>query len=238
MKLDQALDEFDLLQRRRHRGAEGRLEATALSALRQFLTDYSAYLDTTEIRPSDLFSFLLDYYPSEEEPDPEVGMALLETTSGFARWLIERDERGLAPFAAAEFGLREDMPRVMELFRILKDHAHREDPSGPGVVTDEEGNEELAHVETPYNRTHQLEQIDYASAEEEYYSVERNDDEGVFLTSTERQALESGPAGPLNVPAAAKERLRVGDIIHAEIAPGPRGWELLEVFGVRPGGYQ
>jgi hypothetical protein len=104
-------------------------------------------------------------------------------------------------------------------------------------VTDEEGNEELAQVETPYNRVARLDQIDYASAEEEYYSVDRIDENRIFLTSAERQALDQEPAGPLTLPLDAAGLLRRGDTIHAEIAPGSSGWELLEVFGVRPGGY-
>lgn len=237
MNLNQALDEFDLLQRRRHRGEEARLAGSALAVLREFLVDHSGYLDTTEIRPADLYAFLLDYYPSEEEPDPQVALALLDAASGLARWLIEREERNLAPFAAAEFSLREDLPRVIRALRILKEHAHRDDFSGPGVVTDEEGEEELAHVETPFQRVARLDQIDYASAEEEYYSVDRIEENRVFLISAERQALGEDAAGPLTLPQEAVSLLRRGDTIHAEIAPGSAGWELLEVFGVRPGGY-
>lgn len=237
MNLSQALDEFDLLQRRRHRGVEARLTGTALAVLREFLINHSGFVDTTEIRPADLFAFLLDYYPSEENPEPEVALALLDAAAGLSRWLIEREERNLTPFAAAEFSLREDLPRVVRAFQTLKEYAHREDFSGPGVVTDEEGEEELAQVETPFNRVARLDQIDYAAAEEEYYSVDRIEENRIFLSSLERQALDEEPAGPLTLPPEAASLLRRGDTIHAEIAPGSTGWELLEVFGVRPGGY-
>lgn len=237
MNLTQALDEYELLQRRRQRGDEGRLVAAALAALRDFLVAYSGYEATEDIRPADLFSFLLDYYPSEEEPDPTVALTLLDVAAGFARWLIEREERNLTPFAAAEFSLRDDLPRVLEAYLLLKEHAGRDSLSPPAAVTDEEGEQELAEVATQYQRIARLDQVDYAASEQDYYTVDRLEDGGLFLSSPAREALQEGPAGPVSVPAAAAERLRPGDIIHAEIAPGSAGWELLEVFGVRPGGY-
>ena len=242
MNLSQALDEYDLLRRRRQRGDEGRLSAAALVALRDYLVDYSGYEDTADLRASDLFAFLLDYYPSEEEPDAAVAMSLLEVSAAFARWLIERDERALVPFAAAEFSLRDDLPRVLEAYRLLKEHTDRDSLSPPASVTTEEGEEEVAEVATQYQRIARLDQVDYGAAQQDYYRVARIEDGALFLTSGGREALGEGEAGPLRVPVEASERLRPDDTIHAEIAPGTTGsvgepWELLEVLGVRPGGY-
>lgn len=238
MNVTQALDEYELLQRRRIHGDEAQLQAVAVAALREFLVDYSGYDETGEITPSDLFNFLLDYYPSEEEPDATVGMALLETTAGFARWLVERDERGLAPFVTAEFSLRDDLPRVLEVYRLLKVHAQRDSLTPPAGITDEEGEEVLAEVATQYQKLARLDQVDYTAAEQDQFTVARVDEGALYLRSDAREVLGQGLAGPVLVPVEAAKLLRPDDKIHAEVAPGSTGWELLDVFGVRPGGYR
>src|SRR5688500_3578013 len=81
MKLDQALDEYGLRQRRLHTGDEAQVTSVALEALREFLMDHSGYEETHQITPRDFFSFLLDYYPSEEEPEEGVAEKLLETAA-------------------------------------------------------------------------------------------------------------------------------------------------------------
>lgn len=237
MNLTQALDEFELLQRRRSPGPEGQLQALALASLREFLVDYSGFEDTQEIRPADLVNFLLDYYPSEEEPDRTVALALLEASAGFARWLVEREERGLAPFITAEFTLRDDLPRVLEAYALLKEHAGRDDLTVPADITDDEGEQVLGEVATQYQRIARLDQVDYTAAEQDHYVVARVDEGAVTLRSQAREVLGEGEASPVLLPPAATKLLRPDDRIHAEIAPGSAGWELLDVFGVRPGGY-
>lgn len=237
MKLETALDEFGLLQRRRHRGDEGRQTVAALAALREYLLDYSAYGDSTEVTASDLFTFLLEYYPAEEEPDAEVAVNLLEVAAAFALWLVERGERALAPFAVAADRLRDDLPRVLEALALLKEHSRRDDLAPPVLLTDEEDEQPVGAAGSGVNRVMRLDQIDYAAAEEEYYTVRTVEGASITLHSAEREALGEGPAGPVPLPPRAAELLRANDIIHAEIAPGPQGWELLEVFGIRPGGY-
>lgn len=237
MKLETALDEYSLLLRRRHRGDDGRRTVTGLAALREYLMDYSGYDDTESVEPRDLFHFLLDYYPSQEEPDAEVAVALLEVTAGFAQWLVERGQRSLASVAAAEERLREDLPRVLSAYTVLRDHARRDDLSSTIELADEESGVELGTMEGGVNRTAHLDRIDYAAAEEEYFTVRSAGGGVLALQSAEREALGEVPAAPVLVPPAALELLRPGDIIHAEIAPGPAGWEILEVFGIRPGEY-
>lgn len=237
MKLTQALEEYDLLQRRRHRGEEGRLAAAASSALREFLVDYSGFEATTDVHPRDLFTFLLEYYPSEEECDPEGARLLLEAAAGFALWLVERGERGLAPFLAAEERLKEDLPRVLEAFAIIRDHTRRDDLAPAFALTDEEETEQVGAIGSGANRVARLDQVDYTAAESDYWTVRRVEAAAVALQSSAREALGEAPAGPVQVPSEAARRLRPDDIIQCEIAPGPDGWEVLEVFGIRPGGY-
>lgn len=240
MTLEPALDEFELQQRRLHRGEEGRLATLGLAALREFLIDYSGFVETEEVTPRELLTFLLEYYPSEEEPDLPVALSLLNAATGLALFLVERGQRSLAPFVEGERNLREDLGRVLEARALLVEFARKDDLRSEAALVEEEEEEEeqvLGSVSAGVDRVARLDQIDYAAAQIEYFTVAGSGDAGLALTSVERDALGEGPADPVKVPARAAELLRAGDIIHAEIAPGPAGWELLEVFGVRPGGY-
>jgi hypothetical protein len=235
MTLEGALEEFSLLQRRRHRGEDGRRFAAALDALREYLLNYSGFTEPGDISPRDLLHFLLDYYPSQDEPDAEVALALLEACAGFALWLTERGERRLAPFLRDEDPLRRDLPRVLEALSLLKEHADRDRLTPP--VLAEDGEEPPAAVSSGMDRVAHLDRLDYGAAEEEYFRVTAVGEAAVALQSVEREALGEGAVEAVPVPAPAAGLLRAGDIIHAEIAPGTGGWELLEVFGIRPGGY-
>ncbi len=239
MTLEATLDEFELQQRRLHRGEEGRLATLGLAALREFLIDYSGYVETDEVTPHELYTFLLEYYPSEEEPDLPVALSLLDAAAGLARFLLERGQRSLVPFVEAERSLREDLARVLEARTLLIQHARKDDLRTEAELVDEDDEEEqvLGSVSAGVDRVARLDQLDYAAAQVEYFTVARTSEDSLTLTSVEREALGEGTAEPVRVPARAAELLRSGDIIHAEIAPGPAGWELLEVFGVRPGGY-
>lgn len=236
MKLIAAFDEFSLQQRRLRRGEDGPTFRGALAALREFLMDYSGYVETEEVSPGDLFTFLLDYYPSEEEPDPDVALALLETAAAWALWLVERGGRHLAPFVAAEERLRADLPRVAQAYALLQAHTRRDDLAPPVELTDEEATPRGA-VGAGVNRVARLNEVDYASSETEYWVVRRVDPAGLTVQTPQREVLSEPEIQPVLLPAGAAGMIAAGDIIHAEIAPGPAGWELLEVFGIRPGGY-
>ncbi len=247
MKLTSAIDEYGLLQRRRQRGEAGQLAALALSALREYLIDRSEMSNSAAVTSHDLFQFLLDYYPSQEQPEPAVATALLDTCAGFARWLVERGETGTAAFAAAEERLRDDLPRVMEALRILREHAHAGDltPVVPvGQEDDEEEEAPVGFMGSGADRVVDLDKIDYNSAQLDYFTVRRSDSEGaggfgsLALEASSQKAMGEGLADPVRVPAAAASLLRPDDIVYGEIAPGPNGWELLEAFGVRPGRYE
>jgi hypothetical protein len=237
MKLDSALDEFELLQRRRQRGEEGQRASLALASLREYLTAYSGFEETDAVTPAELLSFLFEYYPRQEEPDRRVAVALLEVCAAFALWLLERGERRLAPFVAVADRLREDLPRVLQAFEILQEHVRQHEiRSVLDVAADEDGEAEAA-ISSGVDRVVRLDEVDYPAAEEEYFTVRAVKDGALTLQSAEREALGEAPAAPVAAPSGATALLRPGDTIHAEIAPGPGGWELLEVFGIRPGGY-
>jgi hypothetical protein len=237
MKLDTALDEFGLLQRRRHRGEEGRRVTLALAALREYLATDAGAEDTEALKPADLIDFLLEHYPSEEQPDPEVALVLLEVCAEFALWLLERSERSLAPFAAAAERLREDLPRVMEALALLREDTRRDDLATTLSLSAEESEEQVAEMTGGLDRLVRLDEVRYHEAQMDYYTVFSLGDDTLALQSSEREALGEGVAEAVKVPARVTGLLRVGDIVHAEIAPGTGGWELLEVFGIRPGGY-
>jgi hypothetical protein len=247
MKLDEALDEFDLWMRRSRQG-EDRVAATAAaSALREYLVDYAAISDSEALRPRDLLDFLLDYYPREEDPDPEVAQILLEVTADLARWLVERDERSLAPYLRVSERLRKDLPRAFEALGLLREHVARLDLSRPHLVEMDEqadGEEEepeeaqpVGVLDSGLHRIASLDEIDYPEAEVARFRVVETAGDHIFVQSPSREALGEPPAGPLRLPAPAAARLKPGDTLHAEIAPGRAGWELLEIFGIGPGGY-
>src|SRR6266542_4783450 len=119
MKLETALDEFGLRERRREPGEEGRPARLALAALREYLLDHAGVEEGSQVSPRDLLEFLFSYYPTQEEPEPEVAAALLEVSLGFARWLAERGERALGAFTALEDRLREDLPRALAARELL-----------------------------------------------------------------------------------------------------------------------
>jgi hypothetical protein len=232
MDIQTALDEFGLLQRRRHRGDRGQVNAAALGALGEYLIGYSGYEDSESITPEDLLEFLLEYYPAQEEPDPDVALNLLEVAGEFSLWLLERGERGTATFAADLERLRVDIPRVFEALVLLREYVRKDDLAPP--VMAEEAGQLVGELGSGVDRVARLDQLDYTQAETDDYHVARVDEGALELASPTREALGIGPASPVTVPPAAAERLRTGDRIQAEIAPGPAGWELLEIFGIRP----
>jgi hypothetical protein len=238
MTLSTALDEYELLQRRRHRGEAGQQTALALSALREYLVDDSG-LETTEGVTSDhLFSFLLEYYPSQEEPEPVVALALLDASAGFARWLLERGERAVARFAGSEERLKQDLPRVMDALALLREYTGKDELRSSVEVSEEEETGPIGAMSSGLDRVVRLDQVDYLAAQMDYFTLRSVSDGSLSLEASSREILGEGPAEPVPVPPAVTALLRPGDILYAEIAPGPAGWELLEVFGIRPGGYE
>ncbi|MFN3651124.1 MAG: hypothetical protein ACK47B_16235 [Armatimonadota bacterium] len=238
MKLETALDEFETAQRRKLRGEEGRPAALALDALREFLLEQAGREETGQLTTEDLRAFVLEHYPSQEEPEGEVALLLLRTTRQFAEWLLERGERSPAQFLAGAERLERELPRVMEALAVLREHTAQTRFGGAvEVAAGEEEEAPTAAMTAGVDRVVELDRIDYAAAQLDYFTVERVSPGALALRSSSRELLAEGLAEPVAVPEQAAELLRAEDIIYAEIAPVPDGWEMLEVFGVRPGGF-
>jgi hypothetical protein len=247
MRLKSAIDEYRLLTRRRLRGEEAREASAALDALSEYLVDYEELPTCEDLEPAHLLDFLLDYYPREEEPDEAVADVLLSTALGFAEWLMQRGFRKAASFLRHSEYLRDSLPRVCRLLRVLREHVHQDNLSSSVCVaatsdlaewtaTDDPRQEQLLGVlGSGLERVEDLEALQYDLAEEEHFRVLAVNGTALVLQSREREALGEPPAGPVFIPAEALALARVGDIIHVEIAPSPGGWGLLEVFSVRPG---
>lgn len=237
MKLASALEEVGL-QLRRRRGEERDQVAAALAALREFLLDYCGHEELAAVRPGDLLQFLLDYYPAEEEPDPDVAVSLLEVVAALARWAVERGDRTLAPFLREEERLREDVARAAAALQALREHARRDDLAPPVEAESEDAPGAVVAATSGVHRVVRLDQVDYAAAEEDYFTVTAVLPAGLELSSPSRRELGEAALGPVRIPAEAAALLRPGDRLRAEVAPGPEGWELLEAGSVRPGGYE
>lgn len=235
MNLTSALEEYGATRRRRAAGEEGRALGLALDALKEYLVEASGYPDTESVSPEDLLDFLFDYYPEEVPPDPAVARILTEVCLGFAEWLLERGDRRFATVVAKAESLREEVPRVIEALALLQEHIARNDLGGSVLAAPEDREEAAAELSAGLDRIAALDRIDYAAAEEEYFRVEAVEEGIVRFQSPERDALGEPPLEVGTLPRAALDLLRPGDTLHAEFAPGPAGWELLEVFGIRPG---
>lgn len=248
MNLIEVLEEYELAERRR-RGSEVTYLPVAVAALRDYLHMELGDLEHSELPAETLYSFLLDHYPREEEPDEAVALILLEVAAGVARHAVARGLRTPAPFLTAVARLREDLPRTIRAYRALREQVRPEAPAGRIAVV-RGGNEgedsELPEEEEPnpaqlsagVDRLAHLDRVDYAAAEDGYYTVLGLSSETMTVQSETRRALGEPPVR-VRLPAelAPPGDLREGDTVHAEIAPAEGYWELLDVFAVRPGGY-
>ena len=175
-----------------------------------------------------------DGSPSPEMLVEQAGRRAKGAAPTVARLSTSVKNEALHDLAAA---LLDEGDSILEALALLKEHARRDDLAPPVLLTDEDDEEPVGAAGSGVNRVMRLDQVDYAAAEEEYFTIQAVEPASLTLHSKGRAALGEGPAGPVSVPPRAAELLRADDIIHAEIAPGPQGWELLEAFGIRPGGY-
>ncbi len=244
MTLAELLTDHDLNIRRRHQGDDGRRLALAFAALREYLLEYAGLIETEQVTSAELFQFLLDYYPGQEEPETEVALALLDVAAGLSRRLLELGDRGTLLFAETEDLLRSELPRVIEALRLLREYTRRNDVrSEMGLAMPaEEGEEDeesiVAAATGGLDLVQDLEAVRFEEAQMDYFTVLRVDDseaEGrLALASSSREILGEGIADPVRVPTAAAKLIRANDILYAEIAPGRDGWELLGAFALRP----
>lgn len=235
MNLAQALDEHEQEIGARS-GRRASLSPSPLDLLREYLIGYAEITETEALSQSDLEDFFARWYLSNEAADPEGALELIAAVERWSAWLDRRESGGLEdrfrPLAAR---LREDLPRAIRALRLLRAHVHRDDYGGIPAQTSAGG--EVFLISSGLSRVIRPFEVDYGRAEEDYFRVEAID--GLQVTVQSRSGAQMGraPLGPVHLPPEVVVLLRVGDTLHAEIAPAGAGWEVLEASGLFPGGY-
>jgi hypothetical protein len=79
--------------------------------------------------------------------------------------------------------------------------------------------------------------VDYARAEEDHFRITALEADRAGLLSPAGEQLGEPPLSPVLLPRSVADLLRVGDILHVEVAPAGTAWEVLEASRVFPGGY-
>jgi hypothetical protein len=252
MELETGIQQYLIELKEKEPRERVEFELAVLARLQEFL-EGDPQLDRAEaVRTSDLKGAVVHWLRSEEEVTPSAAQGLATAVVGFAAWLDrqfasasgadsatdraptgsgERDR--IAPLLAP---LEEELPRVARVTDILRRHIHREDLGEAIPVEDVPGGSPLGTISGGISRVIRPAQIDYGRAEEDTFTVTEVHDRSVALLSPAREQLGEGPAAPVAVPARATRLLRVGDILHVEIAPAGTGWEILNLEAVIPGG--
>jgi len=237
METERSLDQFGEALRRNARGEELRELLAALHVLREYFLDY-AELNTVEaIRPADLREFGRDWLIRSEEATAASAATALQALEGwvaaFARYHEEPARSELAHVAAV---LRREVPRALEVRDLLRAHLAGSDLGAAFELAAEEDEIPVGSASAGLDRIVQLEGVDFSQAEQDEWELIDFDAEGLMLRRLLTTEGIEPLAGPVRVPPAAAALLRPGDILNLELAPGPQGWELLEVLGVYPGG--
>lgn len=232
MNLPKALEEHE---RELGRSAGAR-RGHALRLLREYFVEYADLSETDALTTADLQDLFARWYLTHERVDADDVLDLLEATEGWLRWLDHRDEGGRTlPFLALAERLRDDLPRVIAAHDLLRAHVHRHDSDA--VAAENEVGETLFHVSGGLTHVVRPEEVDYARAEEDHFRVSELGGESAWLQSPAGAATGQEPIGPVLLPPDVAALLRVGDMLRVEVAPTVGGWEVLEVSGVLPGGY-
>jgi hypothetical protein len=208
-------------------------DLSALARLQEYL-EGDAALDSTEaVRAADLRSFIRDWYREGEDVTPEVAEQLVGAVLGWARWL---DRLVSSSLALPLESLHEALPRAARAAEALRRYARREDLDAAIPVENAAGGSPLGTISAGLSRVVRPKELDYTRAEEDTFEVVEVGERSVALLSPARAQLGEGPATPVTVPARVARLLRIGDILHVEIAPAASGWEILHVETVYPGG--
>lgn len=240
MDLREAIEEFQQQFDVDVRTGERDTRVVALDLLLEFLGDYAALQQLEALTNGDLEEFFLDWYLRQPGVDAEFAVTLLDAVRAWLGWSDERYrmQHG-AMFQDLYERLREDLPRILEAWTILAEgleQAQEDDAREAGL-------EELTPAATTslissgLNRVLRPDEVDYSAAREDYFRIERVDETALVLQSPSGRELGEPPIEPVRVPEAVAERLRPGDQLYAEVAPGSAGWEILEVGRLLPGGY-
>jgi hypothetical protein len=233
MDLAQALEEY-----RQQRATD----RAAVELLRDYLVEYAEIADTTAVTPDDLEQLFARWYLRRDDADPKAAPGLVTGAERWLRWIDSRTQGTLAAaFAPVAERLREDLPRVLEALALLATHAHREDIDR-SVALDLVGAEDEDSASVPLlssglSRVIRPAEVDYARAEEDHFQITALEGDRAELLSPAGKQLGEPPLSPVLLPAEAAALLRVGDILHVEIAPAGAGWEVLEASRIFPGGY-
>jgi hypothetical protein len=237
MEIETAIQQYLIALKERVPRERVEFELTVLARLQEYLEGDSALERAEAIQSSDLRDFIRDWYRAGEDVDREVVEHFVSAVLGWAEWLdTHLEARPGAPSRLSALApLEEELPRTAEAWAIMQQHV-RDAPLSEAIpVEEEETGAALGTVTGGLTRVIQPEGVDYAAADEDTFQVLELADDRVLLQSPTRQALGEQPIPVVGVPSTAARLLRVGDILHAEIAPTPAGWELLHVESIYPG---
>lgn len=211
-------------------------ELAILARLQAYLEGDAAPGAAEAVPADDLRAFIRNWYREDEDVTPRSARALVAAVLGFASWL-DRQLADLAhpPLVPALASLEESLPRAAGAAEALCRYARREDLAPKLEVETEDARSPLGLLTGGATHVIRPAEIDYARAEEDTFAVSEVRERSLVLRSPAREQLGEGPAGPVPVPPSVAQRLRVGDILHAEIAPTATGWEILHVETVYPG---
>jgi hypothetical protein len=222
------------------RSGERDERVVALDLLLEFLGDYAALQQLEALTLGDLEEFFLDWYLRQPGVDAEFAMTLLEAVRGWLGWTDEL--YGMAHgvvFQPLYERLREDLPRILEAWTILAEGLRQtqEEEAREAGLEDMTPAATTTLISSGLSRVVRLEEVDYSAAREDYFRIESVGEASLMLQSPSGRELGEAPVGPVRVPEAVAELLHVGDMLYVEVAPGPAGWEILEIERVLPGGY-
>jgi hypothetical protein len=213
-------------------------DLSVLARLQEYLEGDAALEGIETVRADDLRHFVRDWYCGGDDANAEVADRLVRAILGWAGWLDARGDRTgeHAPLSPSLEPLKESLPRAARVTEALRQYARREDLGEAIPVEEAAGGSPLGTISAGVSRVVRPREIDYERAEEDTYEVAEVMARSVSLRSAARQQLGEGPAAPVTVPVRAARLLRPGDILHVEIAPSAKGWEILNVETVYPGG--
>lgn len=232
MNLPKSLD-----QHQRELGASaGAQRIAALRLLRDYLVDYADILEIGALTSFDLEDFFTRWYLAHEQADPEGALDVIEAAEGWLGWLDRRDAGDrVLHFLALAGRLREDLPRAIAADRLLRAHIHRHDEAG--ITAEGSAGGPLLRLTGGVTRVIRPEEVDYARAEQDHFRVEGLEGDRASLQSPVGARLDQPPLFPVLLPPGVASFLRAGDTLCVEVAPTAEGWEVLDVSGVFPGGY-